>query len=248
MRFHSQNLTDDRLPLWRDGRAWLGNWGVQWGIFRWHSWFSIQASKGGYEGNRLAAHVAVPWFHLFVHRSCARRFRDSQWGAYWYHGSLALLLGASEDRDWKGWRGWHKRPVYLPVKHWVTGKPVCETVKGEPIDVLVPMPEGCYPAVVTPETRTWTYRFGYQVSRTDYWLEVTHRGGIPHAGKGENSYDCGDDGLCGIGGDSVEHVIGRAVARVLKSRRRYGNAGCLRSREPVMAFPATTGTPTPGAP
>jgi hypothetical protein len=58
-------------------------------------------------------------------------------------------------------------------------------------------------------------------------------GGIPHNGKGENSWDCGDDGLWGCGGDTVEEAIGHAVSSVLRSRRRYGHDSHGTGREPV---------------
>lgn len=48
--------------------------------------------------------------------------------------------------------------------------------------------------------------------------------GIPFAGKGENSWDCGDDGLFGIGGDSIDDAIRRAQEAVTERRRRYGHA------------------------
>lgn len=101
--------------------------------------------------------------------------------------------------------------------------------------MLVPMPEGCYRATVTREETTRVYRLGIARRETWFWLRVDRPGGIPFAGKGENGWDCGDDGLCGIGGETPEEAIGRAVASALKSRGRYGCASHLRGAAPVMA-------------
>lgn len=115
---------------------------------------------------------------------------------------------------------WWKRGVSLNLIDALLGRTKCSTVKGNPVEVFVPMPEGKYRAMAVVETRTWTRPRWFSHSRESVWLEID--GGIPHAGKGENSWDCGDDGLRGIGGETVEKAIGNAVASVLRDRRRYG--------------------------
>lgn len=48
--------------------------------------------------------------------------------------------------------------------------------------------------------------------------------GIPHPGKGENSWDCGEDRTYGLTtkADTVEKAIAAVVESSLRDRRRYG--------------------------
>ena len=59
----------------------------------------------------------------------------------------------------------------------------------------------------------------------------------PFEGKGENGWDCGEDGLygCGSNGASIEHAIGTTVEKVLDTRRRRGGRHQHRELEPVIA-------------
>jgi hypothetical protein len=93
-------------------------------------------------------------------------------------------------------------------------------------DVLIPMLEGTYPATVELFLSTWTRpRFPfppiYQELRR---AKIDVPSGVGHPGRGENSYDCGDDATYGLTcqADTVEEAIGKFVASVLKSRQKYG--------------------------
>lgn len=97
------------------------------------------------------------------------------------------------------------------------------------VNVTIPMPEGDYRGVVTIQHWTRGHRRWFKRHTTEAWLDIPK--GIPHAGKGENSWDCGDDGLFGIGGDSVEDAIRRAQESVMRDRKRYGNASVVAIRE-----------------
>jgi hypothetical protein len=126
---------------------------------------------------------------------------------------------------WGEWRRadpWWVRGVTLHLDDLVLGRTqyVCETL-GPPVSVLIPMPEGNYPATLTPQRQTWTRPRGWTIVRTSFDIEIPK--GIPFAGKGENSWDCGDDGLYGMGaGGTVEEAIAAVQASVTESRRRYG--------------------------
>lgn len=241
MHYHSQNLTDGRLPTWRHGRAWWGPWHAEWLVFM-RPGLAVGIEKGGYDNNRIQAHLSLFLFTIYLSRSFRRCFEDRELSVSWHDGSLWLKLWC--DDEYHSRRPWHRNTVCLHVVQWFTGRPRCETVEGEYVPCVVPMPEGAYRARAKPETRTWTYRFGVKRVRESWWLDVEDRGGIPFQGKGENSWDCGDDGLCGIGGDTLEKAIGNAVASALKSRRRYGHTSETRGRV-VYARPEN-GTATEG--
>ncbi|HXI16285.1 MAG TPA: hypothetical protein VNM48_07925, partial [Chloroflexota bacterium] len=48
--------------------------------------------------------------------------------------------------------------------------------------------------------------------------------GVPHPGKGENAWDCGEDATYALtcAEQTPEAAVGRLVESVLRDRRRYG--------------------------
>jgi hypothetical protein len=89
-------------------------------------------------------------------------------------------------------------------------------------NVMIPMPEGQYPATIKLCEDSWSRPrwFTKRVRRADVNLQIP----IPFPGKGENSWDCGDDAIHGMttGARNVEDAIAAVVKSVLKSRRRHG--------------------------
>lgn len=143
--------------------------------------------------------------------------------------------GSSKKDPW--WRGFHIGPTQL----WGRTRTVTETIESG--STGVPMPEGVYPAEWTLEKRTSSYvrwpgtlRDRVRGKRTwqSYWIKIPE--GIPHEGKGENSWDCGMDGLFGIGGSSVEDAVANAVRSSLRDRTRYGGPHDLTEPTAVSEF------------
>ena len=89
---------------------------------------------------------------------------------------------------------------------------------------VVSMPEGDYPAVFQFESRVWVRRRS-PFHRVRLSTSVDIPIGIPHSGKGENSWDCGEDALYGIGcsGHSIVNAAKAARECVLRDRSRYGD-------------------------
>src|SRR5690606_25314615 len=65
---------------------------------------------------------------------------------------------------------------------------------------------------------------------------------IPVMGKGENSWDCGEDATYGItvAADTIEAGVAKLVESILRSRRRYGTppsveAAISKAKEPPRA-------------
>lgn len=89
-------------------------------------------------------------------------------------------------------------------------------------DTFIPMPEGQYHARVKLERDTW------KRTRWPWWPFVFHRvsyqfnipDGIPFSGKGENSWDCGEDGLYGTGvqADNEGEAVGKIAALAMSMR------------------------------
>lgn len=131
--------------------------------------------------------------------------------------------------EWCAADPWWIRGVSLDLKRLVLGRWDGGHIDVARVDVTIPMPEGTYHGVVTIQHWTRGRARWFKQHTTEAWLEIPK--GIPHAGKGENSWDCGDDGLFGIGGASVEDVIRRAQESVMHDRQRYGKASDEAIRE-----------------
>jgi hypothetical protein len=126
---------------------------------------------------------------------------------------------------WGEWRArdpWWIRGLSVDLKNLVLGRTTYEAEELALVPCHVPMPEGNYSAVakvqrVTRGRTRWFKRTGQEV-------DLSIPKGIPFAGKGENSWDCDDDGLFGIGGNSIDDAIKRAQDAVNDRRKRYGHA------------------------
>lgn len=137
----------------------------------------------------------------------------------WEFGALANVHSRSDPK-------WKRGRIDTTT---IMGRTDCETTEGESGIAMVPLPEGNYLATWKEENRVWRHRRfpgtlvdrikGVQVSH-DVRLDI--EGGIPHEGKGENSWDCGMDGLFGCGGSTLEDAIANAVRSTLRDRERYG--------------------------
>lgn len=144
----------------------------------------------------------------------------------WEKCIVHLSINAVEGRSRRDDPWW--REIALTLSD-IVGHTSCTLEVTETGDAFVPMPEGPYRATWKREKRTfhhkkplgrlWDAIMGPQTT-VGYWLEIP--GGIPAEGKGENSWDCGMDGLCGCGGKSLEEAVGRAVTSTLRDRGRYG--------------------------
>jgi hypothetical protein len=109
-----------------------------------------------------------------------------------------------EDRDgtWtKGQPWWYSWSI---GKSTFLGKTSTETFEGPRFPASVPMPEGNYFATWTEKryVKRYTGRLGRLRDRVagprqHSLVDLDIPGGIPHEGKGENSWDCGMDGLFG---------------------------------------------------
>lgn len=155
---------------------------------------------------------------------------------YWYearHYGLSIkphkgCLVRAEFGSYDGQGAKSKRDLsFRPVR--MLGSNHTETITGQTGMTTVPLPEGTYPASWTQVTYVTTYtgRLGkirdrIRGPRTHSTVDLDIPGGIPFEGKGENSWDCGMDGVFGTSGPTVADAVGNAVKAVLRNRERYG--------------------------
>lgn len=208
--------------------------------------FELELALGG-EDNMLQFGIVLPFIGRWhwgvrVPRKLTRPwiYQRREWTIkVGYIGHLLDVLVAFDDSDmasyyrrkreqgeelsWSRaalWPGWHLTIAPKP-RDWLFGRMACETTKGDPEPVLVPLPEGNYPGKMRREERVWKRpRWPWpSMKRTDYWIDMDIAPPVP--GKGENSYDCDDDGVYATGGRSPHDAIANVTRAALRDRERY---------------------------
>jgi hypothetical protein len=245
MRFHWQNLNDRKRvggmrvtgSGLRHGRAWLDTekrgYRLEWVLGKMS--FGAYVSFNGSE-REILFHLAVPLITLYFsfnsgwewlwkktgydHRRIG--FRIFDW-AFWWSCWENEMSWSSREPWWMHWTFHLDNFILGDVKH-------KQELHGNPIRIWIPLPEGQYLAEAQYETRTWTRArwpwWPCKVVRQATAVDVHAWHGLPHEGKGENSWDCGTDGLFGYSSDghSVEAAIAKGVESTLKDRNKYGGA------------------------
>lgn len=224
MGWRTQNLSYDKYPTWQEGRGWWGRFSAEWAVFRSNLGPRLSIGKCGFSIGLFKSYLFFSWVKDTWHAP--------EWGIRWNDGAIWISTPWERPMAWLASDPWYKKMLVLRVREWFTGRQKYSKEVLEQREVLIPLPEGCYRAVARHEraTRKWRWYVPMHV-HDDWWLEIP--GGIPFAGKGENSWDCGDDGLFGCGGDTLPEAIGRAVSSVLEERKRHGHDSKGTGREPL---------------
>lgn len=233
--WHWQNLTqeDDRAKRRRfpwSGRAWLhsskrpnGAIGeIEWGFGKaaWSTRFGIKPRLLSVGVRHVfSIYLTLP-FRIWPFKPCE---------VYWLDWDLVWSFFLNESMSWP------RRPRVSRLREgrWrprdtFFGRPVYAEQLVESRDVLIPMPEGPYPARAELKLATWRRprwpRWPLRIERMRCHIEVPI--GIPHEGKGENSWDCGEDGIWGqtAQAQSIEEGVANLVESSLRNRRRYGKS------------------------
>lgn len=91
-------------------------------------------------------------------------------------------------------------------------------------DVLIPTPEGGYPATITMREEVWKRPRWFAKKLRRAHIEMKEGFAIPFPGKGESEWDCGEDAthsMCCVADSVLDGMI--AMTRsVMQSRIRYG--------------------------
>lgn len=148
------------------------------------------------------------------------------------HGWTLWIQPWAKTMEWAAGDPWWVRGVSINLPDLVLGRTRHRLdIVRERIPIAIPMPEGVYQATATFERRTWKRPRWF--AKTRFYTAVDVPKGVPFAGKGENSWDCGDDGLFGysVAGHDLEKAIAHGVETVLKRRRQYGKPSADAIRE-----------------
>lgn len=234
--WHWQNLNESGRD-WLHGRAWLhigsrardGRRCVQasWRIGRWRG-LQAMLTRGGCEEDYTVS-LGLGFVDLWLILSGFRPYDalPRSWGrdtGLSLNEDHLVLMFNCDDSSWSsktgpahGWsKSWFLKDVFLGRAKYTRGE-------GEPVAAVVSMPEGDYPCTVMLRTDRWDrprWPWPHTVRRADVEMERP----IPFPGKGENSWDCGEDGMYSqtAPASSVEEAVAKAREYVLGRRLRYG--------------------------
>lgn len=241
MNFHWQNLNEKPAgrvgtPL-RHGRAWLrlfdGSLNWEWLFGRIDLGFRVAARQG--DGLGFGFRFSIPLITLYFSVDSIRpiaafarwllrnaRYEDREiswsthdWAIWW---NLWL-----DDGSWSSttpkWRSGS-----FHIDDFVLGKAkYSQRILNEQA-VQIALPEASYPATVKIDERTWKRPRWFTKRMVGSQVDIPK--GIPFPGKGENSWDCGQDAVFGLSSleSTIEGAIAAVVRSVLKSRRRHGGS------------------------
>jgi hypothetical protein len=225
--YHSQCL-DKGKKMWRSGRCWLhtshGKLGCEWKV--WKARYHIAFSTAHYDENYHFS-FGCGLFAIYLNWECKpwKASQDKEWRIAFHNGAVWVNWGLPAD-EWKStypkWRHWNFNPTDWLLGDFKHSKKDLETHK-----VLIPMPEKAYPATITLFESTWgRKRWPWVKKMVRANIDIEEQGGIPFPGKGENSWDCGMDGLGSLTthAETVHDAVAATVASVYQSRKRYAGS------------------------
>ena len=160
--------------------------------------------------------ISTPKLKHWLYKIEGREIRINMWFRKDWTVSLNLM---SDETGWK--KGGWKR--YWDITGMLKGKSKVSKHILEEKDILIPMPEKNYQGHAILVDWTWIYPRWF--SETVRRCEIEIPEGLPFPGKGENSWDCGDDAISSIITGEVKSIakaVGNLVGDVLGDRVRYG--------------------------
>jgi hypothetical protein len=250
LRYHSQNLTNGKMPMWKHGRGWLYLWsktiGLEWCFLQSSSNFSATITVGGEESHQLQFHLELPYlFSVFLSFQKFLHFRDwHYWGAFgrktgiqYFANAFWFYLWHNDDETRFAMRPKihgihihyekHGCMISFHLADFFFGLAQYTTIDLSTSQGMVILPEGAYPVNVRIFESTWKRpRWPRPVKMIRADVEaVDQQHGIPsHAGKGENSWDLEDDALFSmtLPVSTPEEALKRVADSILRDRQKYG--------------------------
>lgn len=208
------------------GRAWLHFWDHCL-RFEWVLWSLSFAFGITFEENEIHLRFAFPPFSFFLSLEVRKLFwfkhrrvtdvRIFDWAIWWNFWN--------DDNEWHSkdrWKFW-MHGNFHPIDFFLGQPKFHEEVLSEH-EVVIPMPEGAYQANVTLLESSWK-RPRWLFTKRLLRANIKPKKPIPFPGKGENSWDCGEDGMHALHttAKTVEEAIAKTVESALGTRRRRGD-------------------------
>lgn len=212
--------------LTRPGFGW--GWQLRWGTNASETTPDLGVYLGALGTVWVHLEHVLPWSWLERHKPDGRDDYTTREFGVRLSAERAEWQWWAPANEWSSTAPWWQHPSVA----WRTLLLGMNTTTNQVVDggtCVVPMPERSYPATyevvrhehryLRPLGRLRDAVLGPRVHRT--WT-VTPGAGIPVPGKGENSWDCGDDQLLSASGGSLDDAIANLVRSALRYRRTYG--------------------------
>ena len=206
-----------------------------WGFGSFGPYLGLTLTKNDGYSDNSKLYIALVFWRVWLGFGKSNHRNEQCWGVEANRSVFDFYWGCEERYgNWKN--GPYFRFPWFKVKDFIFGRQIFITERPRDYDIkkgFIEMPEGKYPALFSFETRVWfRSRSPFRKMRYDTWVEIPI--GIPESGKGENSWDCGEDALYGTGisgkTKAEGHDIGRAAAHVrecsLRTRAKRGDPEC----------------------
>ena len=218
--------------------------GIQWVLLRGQHSVGVSLDVGGGDSDRdIDFALRIPYFGVYL---SAEDMWPRRWQFYnpgqkypssrelcvkWHDQALWIALLRDPDEGygrggppfWKDARS-HQRHIVIHPLDVLLGRTryAAETLAEEAAEVE--LPEGRYPVRVTIQRQTWTRPRWPWARKVRISATVKSEKGLPIPGKGENSWDIGDDAYYSIGTPAATAMdaIQYAAERVSETRQRYG--------------------------
>lgn len=237
MFFHWQNLKkEDRTKHLLYGRAWVGEFNIEWSVPTrfWHIHLNLNYYDEAAVGFSVALglfsfHIETRnrWLYNKLERITKRKdqtYTNGRIIGLSYHDKALWVSLWDDPMESRGVDPWWWDFV-IHFDDLLLGKAKHNLEVLQEGETKIDMPEGVYDAKYKVEKRTWKRsRWPFATTRTGIYFDIPV--GIPHEGKGENSWDCGMDATFGTGThwDGRLHEATKRVAmQCLQTRQRYGS-------------------------
>lgn len=180
------------------------------------------------------------WKWLWERTKNRRGYPTSRDIGFYVHGWAVWFMFWRDEMESSNEDPWYYQQVFH-IDSFFLGHAKYKREELETHEIYIPLPEGEYLARATFDRSTWKRPRWFKKVRDYTSVEVLQWQGLPHEGKGENSWDCGQDGLFGysVEGHNLEKAIAHGVERALYYRRRYD--GTLRAGYPSPIIDQTEG-------
>lgn len=241
MRLHGQTLDrDGRGSYLKHGRWWWGAFRCEW-AWKLEAKAGLRACLGDGDSDReLSVWLSTPFVSVYPSVELPRWFCERLLPYRWaeWKGERHKITEAREvEVRWDGtlwWSLWQSPHAWsAKTPRWrhgafhpddfLFGRARYSTEILEEVRAEIPMPEGIYMATVELVEASWK-RPRWPFSKRLRRANVKPDKPIPVPGKGENSWDCGEDAIwesC-MPARTVHEAVGAMVESAYRSRLNYG--------------------------
>jgi hypothetical protein len=234
MYFHKQNLNEKpgkRIgSIWKHGRCWwhFGNnkcIGLEWSNLTFKTHFHMGfGSIYGEEDFKLSIAIPGVSFYLTFENVFPRKWRLKKGdkeidvsihdGAIWWSFWCDPWSWSPKIPKWRS-GCWYPLDTFLGKVKYSAREFDCKNIE-------IPMPEKSYPATVKFEECTWKRPRWFPTRIIRATVDIPE--GVPVPGKGENSWDCGEDAIYSstFPAGTIAEAVGKVVQSAMRDRIKYG--------------------------